>query len=57
MARSEGLDITADIYPYDGWKAPMAILMPERDYGDRAAAEYALSSIAAASSITISDYE
>jgi len=56
-ARSEGLDITADIYPYDGWKAPMAILMPERDYGDRAAAEYALSSIAAASSITISDYE
>jgi len=56
-ARSEGLDITADIYPYDGWKAPMAILMPERDYTDRAAAEFALHSIAAASSITISDYQ
>jgi N-acyl-D-amino-acid deacylase len=56
-ARSEGLDITADIYPYDGWKAPMAILMPERDYSDRAAAEYGLTSIAAPSSITISDYE
>lgn len=56
-AREEGLDITADIYPYDGWKAPMAILMPARDYEDRAAAEYALSSIASPDSITISDYE
>ncbi len=56
-AREEGLDITADIYPYDGWKAPMAILMPERNYSDRAAAEFGLSSIAAPSSITISDYE
>lgn len=56
-ARAEGLVITADIYPYDGWKAPMAILMPARDYGDRFAAEYALSSIASPSSITISDYE
>ena len=56
-ARSEGLDITADIYPYDGWKAPMAILMPERDYTDRAAAEYALNSIAAPSSVTITNYE
>lgn len=56
-AREEGLIITADIYPYDGWKAPMAILMPARDYEDRAAAEYALSSIASPSSITISDYE
>lgn len=56
-ARSEGLDITADIYPYDGWKAPMAILMPERDYTDLAAAQYALESIAAPASITISNYE
>lgn len=56
-ARDEGLIITADIYPYDGWKAPMAILMPARDYEDREAAEYALSSIASPASITISDYE
>jgi len=56
-ARAEGLDITADSYPYDGWKAPMAILMPARDYSDRAAAEYGLTSIAAPSSITISTYQ
>ncbi|MCC3859928.1 N-acyl-D-amino-acid deacylase family protein [Pseudemcibacter aquimaris] len=56
-ARKSGLNITADIYPYDGWKAPMAILMPARNYEDREAAEYALNSIASPSSITISDYE
>ncbi len=56
-ARAAGLDITADIYPYDGWKAPMAILMPARDYTDRAAAQYALTSIASPSSVTITDYE
>ena len=56
-ARKEGLDITADIYPYDGWKAPMAILMPARDYSDRVAAEYALKSIASPSSITITVYD
>ena len=56
-AREEGLDITADVYPYDGWKAPMAILMPARDYSDRKAAEYALTSIASPSSVTITDYD
>ena len=56
-AREQGLDITADIYPYDGWQAPMAILMPSRDYTDRRAAEYALESIASPSSITITYYE
>ncbi len=56
-ARNQGLNITADIYPYDGWKAPMAILMPARDYTDRAAAEYALGSIASPASITITDYD
>lgn len=56
-ARAEGLDITADVYPYDGWQAPMAILMPARDYSDRAAAEYALEAIASPSSVTITSYE
>lgn len=56
-AREEGLDITADIYPYDGWQAPMEILMPARNYSDRTAAEYALKSIASPSSITITHYD
>jgi len=56
-AREEGLDITADIYPYDGWQSTLSILIPSRDYYDRAAAEYALTSIAAPSTIIFAHYE
>jgi N-acyl-D-amino-acid deacylase len=56
-ARAEGLDITADIYPYDGWQSTLSILIPSRDYSDRAAAEYALKSIAAPSTIIFARYE
>lgn len=56
-ARAEGLDITADIYPYQGWQSTMQILLPERDYTDRAAFEYALTDIAAPESIIITGYE
>lgn len=56
-ARSAGLDITADIYPYQGWHSTMQILLPERDYTDRAAFEYALTNIASPESIIISSYD
>jgi len=56
-AREEGLDITADIYPYDGWQSTLSILIPSRDYYDRTAAEYALTSIAAPSTIIFAHYE
>ncbi len=56
-ARAEGLDITADIYPYDGWQSTLAILIPSRDYYDRAAAEYALKSIVSPENIIFVDYQ
>jgi N-acyl-D-amino-acid deacylase len=56
-AREEGLNITADIYPYDGWQSTLSILIPSRDYYDRTAAEYALTSIAAPSTIIFAHYE
>lgn len=56
-ARAEGLDITADIYPYDGWQSTMQILLPERDLEDRGAYEYALNSIALPSTIILTLYE
>ncbi len=36
-ARAEGIDITADIYPYEYWQSTMMVLLPERDYRDREA--------------------
>ena len=38
-ARARGLQITADIYPYDAWQAPLEVLLPERNFDSRAAYE------------------
>jgi len=45
-AREEGIDITADIYPYEFWQSNLMVLLPERDYNDRAAVAEALDQIA-----------
>jgi N-acyl-D-amino-acid deacylase len=45
-ARAAGVDITADIYPYEYWQANMMVLLPERDIGDRGEVEYMLREIA-----------
>lgn len=41
-ARAAGVDITADIYPYEYWQSTMTVLFPDRDFTDREAARYAL---------------
>lgn len=41
-ARAAGVDVTADIYPYTFWQSGMTVLFPDRDFTDRAAAEFAL---------------
>lgn len=56
-ARKEGLNITADMYPYDGWQSTMQVLLPKRDLEDREAYEYALESIALPSTIIVTRYE
>jgi N-acyl-D-amino-acid deacylase len=45
-ARSEGIDISADIYPYEYWQSGMMVLLPERDITDRTEVEFALRDLA-----------
>jgi len=45
-ARAEGIDITADIYPYTYWQSNMMVLIPSRDLKARNEYEYALQEIA-----------
>ena len=45
-ARAEGVDITADIYPYLFWQANMMVLLPERDPHDRAAVDFVIQELA-----------
>ena len=56
-ARSDGVNITADIYPYEFWQSTMMVLLPERDYTDRAAIEEVLDQIAPAEGIWMTRYE
>ncbi|ULQ52360.1 serine hydrolase [Flavihumibacter fluvii] len=41
-ARLAGVDITADVYPYDFWSSTLKVLFPKTDYTNLTSAEYAL---------------
>ncbi len=56
-ARLEGVDITADIYPYEYWQSNMMVLLPERDITDRAEVEFALSDLAPPQGLWFTKFE
>lgn len=41
-ARSEGIDITADCYPYEFWNSTLRVLFPKTDYTNEVSAQYAV---------------
>lgn len=45
-ARAEGINITADIYPYEYWQSTMAVLLPSRDFRNREEISFALAETA-----------
>ncbi|WP_460936123.1 serine hydrolase [Spirosoma humi] len=45
QARSEGVNITADCYPYDYWMSTLRVLFPKRDYTNAASAEFAVNQL------------
>ncbi|MFD2934142.1 serine hydrolase [Spirosoma flavum] len=44
-ARAEGVNITADCYPYDYWMSTLRVLFPKRDYTNPASAEFAVNQL------------
>ena len=56
-ARQEGLDITADIYPYTYWESTMRTLFAKRDFNNRDSAEFALTELVHPNQLTLSHYE
>jgi N-acyl-D-amino-acid deacylase len=56
-ARSEGVDITADIYPYEYWQSTLGVLFPKRDFTDIKAAEFALTQLSTPEGMLISRYD
>lgn len=55
-ARSAGIKITADIYPYAYWQSTMTVLFPERNFSNRRAAEFALTEITTPEGVLIGNY-
>lgn len=55
-ARAEGVEITADVYPYEFWQSNLSVLFPKRDYTDLAASEFALAHMARPEGIVLTDY-
>jgi len=56
-ARSAGIDISADIYPYTYWQSDMMVLLPERDITDRAEVAFALNEIAPAEGLWFTRFD
>jgi N-acyl-D-amino-acid deacylase len=55
-ARAEGIDVTADIYPYTFWESTLTVLLPDRDFYDKEAATFALEKLAPADGLTLTYY-
>lgn len=55
-ARAEGVDITADIYPYQYWQSTMTVLFPKRDFDNRESAAFALTELTSPEGMIISHF-
>ncbi|GAB3787021.1 hypothetical protein GCM10028818_51260 [Spirosoma horti] len=45
QARAEGVNITADCYPYDYWMSTLRVLFPKRDYTNATSADFAVNQL------------
>lgn len=56
-ARAAGIDISADIYPYEYWQSTMMVLLPNRDYTDRDTIAEALNEISPPEGLWFSKFD
>ena len=55
-ARADGVDISADIYPYTYWASSLTVLFPERDFENYETAKFALSEITTPEGAYLGEY-
>lgn len=56
-AAREGIDLTADCYPYTAWSSSLSILVPSRKFEDRAEIADAFDKVGGAQNVLITRYE
>ena len=52
-ARTRGVDVTADCYPYDAWHSTITVLVPNKQYEDPASVKKALDDVGGAQNVMI----
>jgi len=55
-ARADGVEISADIYPYLRWQSNLAVLFPDRDYTNRDTAVFTFEHTSPAQDIVLIDF-
>jgi N-acyl-D-amino-acid deacylase len=55
-ARAAGIDVTADVYPYEYWQSTLSVLLPKRDFQDREAAVFALTKLSTPEGMLLGSY-
>jgi N-acyl-D-amino-acid deacylase len=56
-AREAGVDVTADVYPYEFWQSTMTVLFPDRDFDDRNTVQFVLDELAPPEGMFIAQYD
>ena len=54
-ARREGVDVTADCYPYDAWHSTITVLIPSRRHDDPKEVAKGLNDVGGAANVTITN--
>lgn len=57
QARAEGIEVTADIYPYTYWQSTLTVMFPDRNFEDREAALFAVEELSSPEEMLIPDFE
>jgi N-acyl-D-amino-acid deacylase len=55
-ARQDGVEVTADVYPYTMWQSSLTTLYPKRNFTDRAETEFILREVAGPDDLLISAF-
>ncbi|GAB5413524.1 MAG: D-aminoacylase [Congregibacter sp.] len=55
-ARADGIDVTADVYPYEYWQSTMWVLLPDRNADNREEIRYVLDELTPADGIIFTHF-
>lgn len=56
-ARTTGIDVSVDIYPYQYWQSTMTVLFPKRDFENRETTEFVLTELTTPEGMIISNFD